>query len=212
MSLQRQSNSEGDHTPEHEGIDAPLAERLAAGDDAVLNEILQRYWKPIVRYVAAYVDSIDTAQDIAQESFARLWRQRGRWLPGRSIRPFLFRVAHNLACNERRSARVRSQWVASEMACQVMASPSASQVYEAQSLDRALARAVAALPERRRHVFVLARFDGLSYREIAEVLGISAQTVANQMSAALADLRRELAPYLGDSARATKPSARLRHG
>jgi RNA polymerase sigma-70 factor (ECF subfamily) len=212
MSLQRQPNSEGDHTPAHEGVDSLLAERLAAGDEAVLNEILQLYWKPIVRYVAAYVNCIDTAQDIAQESFARLWRQRRQWLPGRSVRPFLFRVAHNLACNERRSARVRSQWVTSEMACQGAASPSASQVYEAESLDGALARAVAALPERRRHVFVLARFDGLSYREIGEVLGISTQTVANQMSAALADLRRVLAPYLGDSTRAAKSSARLRHG
>jgi RNA polymerase sigma-70 factor (ECF subfamily) len=55
--------------------------------------------------------------------------------------------------------------------------------------------AITALPERRREIFVLSRYHGLSYREIAEVLEISPQTVANQLSAALATLRESLASH-----------------
>ena len=56
----------------------------------------------------------------------------------------------------------------------------------------AVERAIAALPPRRREIFILVRVHGLSYGEVAEILQISPQTVANQMSAALTTLRRLL--------------------
>ena len=58
--------------------------------------------------------------------------------------------------------------------------------------------ALAALPHRRREIFTLSRFHGLTYHEIAETLGISRQTVANQMSTALAELRTSLSRHLSD--------------
>jgi DNA-binding CsgD family transcriptional regulator len=85
-------------------------------------------------------------------------------------------------------------------------------------LQAAAADAIAALPPRRREVFRLARLDGLSYREIAEVMGLSPQTVANQMSRALTELHEALdglfregspdapQPYPGQS-RAEEPAA-----
>jgi len=64
-------------------------------------------------------------------------------------------------------------------------------------LSDAVRSALADLPPRRREVFSLARFHGLSYAEIAETLDVSPQTVANQMSAALSTLRKQLAPFIG---------------
>lgn len=212
MSPRRQVETEDRHEADPDRVDQLLTARLVRGDESVLAEILSAYWQPIVRYAAAHVDCPDLAQDIAQECFARLWRQRTHWLDGRSVRPFLFRVAHNLACNERRNARVRSRWVISEGVGAQRTSPSVAQIYDAEALDDEATRAIDALPERRRQVFVLARLEGLSYREIAEVLGISLQTVANQMSAALAHLRKELAPYLSDSTDVARPRARLKRG
>jgi RNA polymerase sigma-70 factor (ECF subfamily) len=57
------------------------------------------------------------------------------------------------------------------------------------------AAAVTRLPERRREVFRLVREEGLSYQEIAEIMGLSTQTVANHMSLAMADLRAALKPH-----------------
>jgi RNA polymerase sigma-70 factor, ECF subfamily len=67
---------------------------------------------------------------------------------------------------------------------------------EENELLRYFERAVSHLPPRRQEIFVLARAHGLSHQEIAEVMKISPQTVANQMSAALADLRQALGPLL----------------
>jgi RNA polymerase sigma-70 factor (ECF subfamily) len=67
---------------------------------------------------------------------------------------------------------------------------------ERAELREVLIKAVDALPPRRREVFVLARFHGRSYRDIADIMDISPQTVANQVSAAVRDLRRRLRPEM----------------
>jgi RNA polymerase sigma-70 factor (ECF subfamily) len=67
---------------------------------------------------------------------------------------------------------------------------------ERAELREVLTKAVDALPPRRREVFVLARFHGRSYRDIADIMDISPQTVANQVSAAVRDLRRRLRPEM----------------
>ena len=75
--------------------------------------------------------------------------------------------------------------------------PSAVATLEADELAGAAGRAIAELPERRRDVFVLAHLHGLSYKEVAETLGITPRTVANHMSLALAQLREALAVHPG---------------
>lgn len=211
MPLCQHFESDNPHTSDRDHADLALTARLVRGDEAALAEIIRMYWRSIVTYAAVYVGSSDAAQDIAQESFARLWGQRKHWIAGRPARPFLFRVAHNLAQNEQRHRLVRTNWATAEGAAPARTSPSAAQLYDARILSEEVQRAISALPERRRQVFILARFEELSHREIADLMEISVQTVANQMSAALADLRSALGPFMDESAESAKP-ARLRRG
>lgn len=212
MHPRQQLETADSNEADRDHADQLLTARFVRGDEGALAEIIQLYWRSVVTYTAAYVGSSDAAQDIAQESFARLWQQRSQWIAGRPVRPFLFRVAHNLARNEQRHRRVREHWVVSEGAEPVRTSPSVAQIYDAHVLSDEARRAICALPERRRQVFILARFEELSYREIAELMGISVQTVANQMSAALADLRSALEPFMDESAEPAKQPIRLQHG
>ncbi len=69
------------------------------------------------------------------------------------------------------------------------------ELLQGQDLERELAAALALLSERRRDVFLLIRYQGMSYRQAGEVLGITVQTVANHLSAALKELRRLLRDY-----------------
>jgi len=167
------------------------------GDSSAFAELLNFYWRPILRYVSQLLGSMDAAEDVAQETFVRLWNGRARWDPSVPPRAVAYRIARNLTLNEQRSVRVRSRWAAIPQA-PPESLPTAPQTIAEQELKAAVERAVEALPIRRREVFRLLRFEELTYREVADLMGISVQTVANQMTAALSDLRRLLEPFMED--------------
>ncbi len=174
--------------------DRALLGRIHGGDESALEELLTRYWEPVVRVASQLLDSWDSAEDVAQETFIRLWERRETWGLDGSIRGLLFRIARNAAID------VRRQRSADERASAHVPEPADAgqpdDLAEGQELEAAIAEALAALPERRREVFILVRHHGLTYKEVAEALDLSAQTVANHMSMALTDLRAQLEPML----------------
>lgn len=178
--------------------DVRLIRGAQAGAADAMNELLRKYWAGVVEYVARYVEHYDAAEDIAQELFLRLWQKKLTWKRQGSLRSFLYGVARNLARNQGR--RWRELRLASlETLDTHVAETTAhgpSETFVERELETRYEQAVSALPARRQEIFILARVHGLSYQEIAEVMRISPQTVANQMSAALAYLRRALQPVL----------------
>ena len=166
-------------------------------DAEALGKLLQRFWHPLVAYVTRLLGDRAAAEDVVQHAFVRLW-ERAHVLPeGDAVRPFLYRVVRNLAANEWRRRQTHRNWLDDEAA---LPSPTAmpSQEMEERELASALATAVERLPGRRREVFVLSRYHGLSNAQIADVLSIAPQTVANQLVSALRELRVMLGPYLDE--------------
>ena len=174
--------------------DRELVARLRRGDAGALELILQRHWPPVVAYLVRVVGSQDAAEDIAQRTFWRLWERRARWRDSGSLRGLVYRVARNLAISERR------RWGAEARSAAAAAGrrppPSPLELLEDRQLRHALDHAIQALPARRREVFVLRCIHGLSYAEIAAITGTAPQTVANQLSRALATLRTTLGHLL----------------
>lgn len=162
-----------------------------------MNELLRKYWPGVVEYVARYVEHHDAAEDIAQELFLRLWQKNLTWKQEGSLRSFLYGVARNLARNQGRrwrEVRTASLEMLDARLDETVRCPSETVVER--ELEARCELAISGLPARRQEIFILAREHGLSHREIAEVMDISPQTVANQMSAALAHLRTALRPVL----------------
>ena len=160
-----------------------------------LDRLLRQFWHPLVAYASRLLGDTEAAEDVVQRAFVRLW-ERGHAVPeGDEVRPFLYRVVRNLASNEWRRRQTERSWLDEES---VLASPTAmpSQGVEEDELAAALAAAVERLPARRREVFVLSRYHALSNAQIADVLSIAPQTVANQLVSALRELRVMLGPYL----------------
>lgn len=174
-----------------------LLERIQAGDTAALKQLMERYWEPLVRYARTLLPLEDAAEDIAQEAFVRFWERRDRWEARASLETLLFCIARNLALNEKKHQRIRTRHA--DRAAERARPPTPLEVVQGTEVQRAVDRAVEALPARRREVFLLARVQGLSYREIAAVTGVTPQTVANQMSAALAQLREALSRFFDTS-------------
>jgi len=174
-----------------EPSDAELLARLRTGDEHALERLLQRHWSAIVEYVARLTGSRDAAEDVAQRTFCRLWEQRERWAAEGALRGLLFRVARNFAIGERRRDDAETRCSAASAAAQrTIRTP--LELLENQQLRRELDRAIMELPDRRREVFVLRCLHDFSYKEIAAIMGTSTQTVANQLSHALATLRSRL--------------------
>jgi RNA polymerase sigma-70 factor, ECF subfamily len=170
--------------------DTPIMMRLRSDDEAALGELLDRYWKTLVKYSLGFVGDLDSAEDIVQEAFVRVWRGRASWAPTGSVRGYLYRIVRNLALQEgeRRSVRQRYRQVSAA----IQGPPNPAEELDRKRRQQVLADAIEALSPRRREIVILARFHALSYAQIAEVMGISAQTVANQMSSALRELRKSL--------------------
>lgn len=176
--------------------DADLFRRVRRGDVDAMNLVLSRHWVGVVEYALRFCSNRDAAEDIAQDVFIRVWRGAVRWKGTGSLKAFLYGIARNLARNEGRKWRQTKMLSLESIDHLPGATSSPADTTENAFAEAAYRRAVTGLPARRQEIFNLIREHGLTYQEIADALGISVQTVANQMSAALAQLRRELRRWL----------------
>lgn len=171
-----------------------LLRRLRLGDRDALAELMREYWTPLVRYVTRLVGSADGAEDIVQDTFVAVWNQRATWDASGSIRALLYGIARRLVLKERRHQSVREKW-ADRIRRAIRPAPTPFDVAHHSELASALQAAIEALPSRRREAFVLCRYHGLTLREVAEIMQVSTQTVANQVSTAVSELRVSLEKF-----------------
>lgn len=167
-------------------------------DSAAFAMLVDRYWGRLVAYAARLLTRQSDAEDTVQEVFIQVWKRRKDWAPSGSVSGYLYRITRNFALNAIRLRQVRrrpEEAVAVEI-LEYSAPSSPEEDFESAQLRHEIESAIDALPERRREVFILARYHGLTHREIASAMDISVQTVSNQMTAALATLRVTLAHHL----------------
>ncbi len=176
------------------GEERELVARLRRGDESALDGILSAYWHGLVAFAFRILSDHDRAKDVVQESFIRLWERRSEWERTDTLRPILYRIVRNLALNEQRRLSVARKWAHRLRRPRRDPSPSPLAELEAGDLRAFVRRAIDSLPERRREIFLLVRYHQHSYREASVVLGVSPQTIANQMTLAMKDLRVLLEP------------------
>ena len=172
--------------------DPSLMRRLQAGDAQAMSALLAQHWTPVVRYVFGLLGSWDQAEDVAQDTFVRLWARRKKLSSG-SLGALVHRIARNAALDVLKSPRHAAQHEDPDM---LAGERAPDRDVELSELKQAVTKAIKALPPRRREIFKLVREGGFTYEEIAEIMEISRQTVANHMSLALSDLRVMLRPFL----------------
>jgi RNA polymerase sigma-70 factor (ECF subfamily) len=162
--------------------------------EKAFDALFREWYSPLVRYAFTFTDGDqDEAEELVQETFAKLWSQRETFEFQHSIKAYLYRMVHNLALNRLRAQQTQQRYINHQT--RQMANE-----YEAPKDDPELQNrfreVLNALPAQCRNVFELSRFEALKYREIAEQLGISIKTVETHMGKALRIMRQELAEYL----------------
>ncbi len=165
-----------------------LVQRAREGDKDAFGALVRHYFRPIVAVAYRLTGDAAGAEDVAQAAFLRAWEQLASLRDDGAFRAWLYRLAVRAAIDEvRRRPR--------ELALLDTTEAGSSTEGEALARERArrVRRAVLALPEHCRAALVLREFEGLSYREIADALGIPIGTVMSRLAYARNLLRTTLA-------------------
>jgi len=167
------------------------SERSPSAAEEEVMELFDQLRDPLLRYALSFNVSIEDGEDIIQEVFLSLFQHLQRRRPRHNLRGWVFRVAHNLALKRRMTNQKHSQNTADSLDALAAKSDAANpeqQVINFQRQQRLLA-VLRVLPEQEQYCLHL-RAEGLVYREIAEVLGISLAAVSVSLGRALARLSR----------------------
>jgi RNA polymerase sigma-70 factor (ECF subfamily) len=172
-----------------------LARQAAGGQLGDFEELLRRYRHRIYRICYRMAGNAEDAEDWAQECFVRAYRQLAHYNPQLPFAPWMLRVASNTCINLAKSRSSRQEKIAlgleeeredaaqgSDPARSALASEEARQVRVA----------VASLPPALRQAVTLRVMEGLSFRELAETLGVPLQTAASRVRRALTQVREQL--------------------
>lgn len=163
---------------------------------------MKRYERRVYATALRIVRRHDLADDVAQEAFVKAWQALASFDLARPFGPWVCRIAANLAINHVRSPLFREEALPDSHALTPDHSGDPlSQVLDAEA-GRAFAGALATLPMEQRAVLTLRVQEDLSYKEIAEALGLPMGTVMSRLARARDKLAEALGPYLGERARA----------
>jgi RNA polymerase sigma-70 factor, ECF subfamily len=181
--------------------EAGLIRAAQSGDDDAFGRIVRHYQRAIYRVAYGLVRNAGDADDLAQETFVRAWQAIGRFRVGEPLYPWLARIAINQAMSLFRTRKRRPesaleplleaghQWGGGDDPADVVGDRD-----RAAHLDAALA----GLSHEHQSVLVLRAVEGLSYEEIAGVLGVPTGTVMSRLSRARAELRARLKTRTGE--------------
>ncbi len=181
--------------------DADLAalRRVAAGDGGAFTELVERHQVRLVRLCARLLRDPDEAQDAAQEVFLRAYRAAGTYEPRGAVFTWLYRIAVNHCLNRLRRRRLvrflpmLSGGAAGEEPKELDPpdlAPRSDRAVESRETWQAMRGAIRALPANQQAVLLLAKFEQLSYREIAQALGITEGAVESRLVRAMRTLQR----------------------
>ncbi len=174
--------------------------RAKEGDEEAFRAIFTRYSRPILNFIYDLVQSRELAEELAQETFVRAYRNLKTLKDEQRLSTWLFGIARNVA---RESARQLSK----DRLKVALDEPESRRLEARQALpegamlDRELnemiQRALLSLTEDKRMVFSLKIFHGQSYEEISAITGYSIGKLKTDLHRARAEMRKQLEPYLG---------------
>jgi RNA polymerase sigma-70 factor, ECF subfamily len=179
--------------------DEELVARSISGDTESFNELILRWERPIFALAYRTIGREEDARDVCQETFLRAFRALPGFRGQAKFSSWLYRIALNLcrdwARRERRTPTVQApeDMDLMELAAAKEPSESIETLVARKDLTRIVERAMARLPEEQRTAIVLKEYHGLTFQEIADLVGCPLSTVKTRLYQGLTVLRRELA-------------------
>lgn len=206
--------------------DVEMMLRVRDDDAVAFAGLVEKYQPRLFRVLRHMVGSDSVAEDLAQDVFLRVWRARKKYEPKAKFSTWLFHIAHNVASNSIRDRNRKKEYQVSSssddepgsfgLSDLAMSSTGALPVRKLEKEERAemVRLAVESLNERQRMALLLCKWEGQSYQDIADAMGLSVQAVKSLLSRARVNLKNILQPYVaagshlteGAEADASKPN------
>ena len=174
--------------------DTEIIGRIRRGDVGQFELLFRSSYVSLVRYAKTLIKDHDTAEEIVQDLFFRLWKDKEKLNIESSLNGYLFRSVHNKCLHYIEHNRVVERHAEEVLYQQSESLESPSDILNYKELQEKVARILERLPERCGKIFTMSRFEGLKYSEIAEKLSVSIKTVEANMGRALKEFRKELTP------------------
>jgi RNA polymerase sigma-70 factor (ECF subfamily) len=183
--------------------DEALMQQLAQGGHQAFEELLSRYETPVITFCYAFLRNREAAEDIAQETFMRVFRNAKRYLPVAKFTTWLYKIAANLCINELKKGKLRSTLSLDEPAG---SDPDGSRIVERIAADTAsplsemeraeaqalIGKAIEHLPPDQRTTLVMVEYHQMQYQDIAEILEVSVSAIKMRVKRARETLRETL--------------------
>lgn len=164
--------------------------------DIVLYEkLFKQYYNPLLRFAYRYVNNETIAENIIHDVFLFLWNERNKLDFAVNIKTYLFNAVKNRCIDHLRRKKTENRYKILNIVLDIE-TQNPETILINKEFETAIKDALNDLPEKRREIFVMNRFDRLTYSEIASILNISIKTVETQMSRSLKFLRKKLAAFL----------------
>jgi RNA polymerase sigma-70 factor, ECF subfamily len=172
--------------------DNEIIGRIRKGDIGQFESLFRSSYVSLVRYAKTLIKDHDTAEEIVQDLFFRLWQDKEKLNIESSLNGYLFRSVHNKCLHYIEHKRVVERYAEEMSYRQPENQESPSDILQYGELQARISRILERLPERCGQIFYMSRFEGLKYNEIAEKLSVSVKTVESNMGRALKEFRKEL--------------------
>ncbi len=186
--------------------DNELIKKIAAKDHTAFKTLVERYQTLVISTCYSLLGNRQDAEDVAQEVFIKVYQEAKGFRGESKISTWLYRIAVNLSLNWRRKRKwdrfldIFAFWKQEEggnaYPFETETEDRPDRVIESKERKRILSLALDALPERQRAAITLHKYQGLSYQEIAEVLGTSLAAVESLIHRAKLNLQKKLLPLI----------------
>ncbi len=180
--------------------DVELMLRVRNGDESAFTELMKRHYRALINYTYRYTSSREAAEDLAQETFLRVYRAAGRYKPEAKFTTWLYRIATNLCLNEVKKKKGFQNVSLEDFDDNVSeigdSKPGAHSAVFRREIKQAIWGALDSLSQNERVAIILSKYEELPYEEIAEIIGCSLGAVKTYVHRGKKKLVEELKPFL----------------
>lgn len=169
--------------------------RIQEGDIKEFEKLFRKLYTPLCHFAYRFLKDMDAAEEIVQDLFFNYWKNKEKLEVNISLKSYLYQATKNKCLKAIKHTLVKERYSSAMMKQQAEFDSNSFNSLEIEELNDVIEETLNKLPEKCKQIFILSRFEGLKYIDIANKLSISVKTVEANMGKALKAFRESLKQY-----------------